>query len=330
MKELAALLVLLFVIFIHPNFCAGLECKKGKTQHGPNKYTEEKIDKDSTCPADAKYCAAATCTKAGVNAFSRIWWACTAVYDKDGCAEVAKDAAVRRGLKATIFDCNCEYGAEGENFSNEKFEILPVPISNVLMCKKGDFDSDEYGGAYKAECSHDEDKYCYLASCAKGNEHCKVGETVNATVTCECRFGKANASLANENFTLPMVPTTNTDKPTNTTAEANLGVRAKISVCSGVLMAIAAVFIFAPLHNLNPLRERRPRGRPTKGPADGPQRRAITKTGDVPGKLHAQGATLLLIIAGALASKVEPPPGNRTTEMILRSTVSNSAVFDCL
>uniref|UniRef100_A0A183BNC1 EGF-like domain-containing protein n=1 Tax=Globodera pallida TaxID=36090 RepID=A0A183BNC1_GLOPA len=174
--------------------------------------------------------------------------------------------AVRRGLKATIFDCNCEYGAEGENFSNEKFEILPVPISNVLTCKKGDFDSDGYGGAYKAECSHDEDQYCYMASCAKGNElvrtewNCspdtdcteisaKVGETVNATVTCECRFGKANASLANENFTLPMVPTINADKPTknadkptNTTAEANLGVRAKISVCSGVLMAIGHVF----------------------------------------------------------------------------------------
>uniref|UniRef100_A0A914HPE9 Uncharacterized protein n=1 Tax=Globodera rostochiensis TaxID=31243 RepID=A0A914HPE9_GLORO len=83
------------------------------------------------------------------------------------------------------------------------------------------------------------------------------------------------------------------------------------------------------LYNLNPLRERRPRGRSPGGPADGPQRRAIAKTGDAPGELHAQGTTLLLVIAGALASKVEAPPGNRTTEMILRSTVSNLSEFDC-
>ncbi|KAL3109058.1 hypothetical protein niasHT_012620 [Heterodera trifolii] len=43
---------------------------------------------------------------------------------------------------------------------------------------------------------------------------------------------------------------------------------------------------------------------------------------DAPGELHAQGTTPRFVIAGALASKVELPPGNRTTEMILRSTVS--------
>ncbi|KAL3106477.1 hypothetical protein niasHT_011854 [Heterodera trifolii] len=40
---------------------------------------------------------------------------------------------------------------------------------------------------------------------------------------------------------------------------------------------------------------------------------------DAPGELHAQGTTPLLVIAGALASKVDLPPENRTTEMILRS-----------
>ncbi|KAL3106469.1 hypothetical protein niasHT_011843 [Heterodera trifolii] len=67
-----------------------------------------------------------------------------------------------------------------------------------------------------------------------------------------------------------------------------------------------------------------PRPTPQEGPADVPQRRAITKnaSSDVPGELHAQGTTPRLVIAGALASIVELPPGNRTTEMILRSTVS--------
>uniref|UniRef100_A0A183BI70 Activin_recp domain-containing protein n=1 Tax=Globodera pallida TaxID=36090 RepID=A0A183BI70_GLOPA len=136
-------------------------------------------------------------------------------------------------------------------------EILPIPTSNVLMCKKGEFDSEKYGSAYKKECN-DEDQYCYMARCAKGNEHvrtvwdctpntdcsaisAKMEDALNYTVACKCLFGKANASLANEKFTLPMVPTTNADKPTNTTAEANIGVRAKISVCSGVLMAIGHV-----------------------------------------------------------------------------------------
>uniref|UniRef100_A0A183CP73 Mucin-5AC-like n=1 Tax=Globodera pallida TaxID=36090 RepID=A0A183CP73_GLOPA len=226
---------------------------------------------------------------------------CAPVINKLECVRIAKEDAMKNGVTVTNFDCKCPYGAEGEDFSNAKFEILPIPISTLLTCKKADFDSEEYGGAYKAECSHDEDKYCYIASCAKGNKHvmtvwncspdtnctaisAQVGETLNATVTCECLFGKANANLANENFTLPMVPPptttqkpttttgkpttttdktttptdktttttdktttttdkpmTTTDKPTTTTAEANLGVRAKISVCSGVLLAIGHV-----------------------------------------------------------------------------------------
>ncbi|KAL3100272.1 hypothetical protein niasHT_028633 [Heterodera trifolii] len=82
------------------------------------------------------------------------------------------------------------------------------------------------------------------------------------------------------------------------------------------------IFFF---RHLNPLRERRPRGRPPKGAS----RRSSTPgdhqkmlSSDAPGELHAQGTTPNLVIAGALASKVELPPGNRTTEMILRSTVS--------
>ncbi|KAI3419401.1 hypothetical protein GPALN_006646 [Globodera pallida] len=68
MKELAASLMLLFAISIHPYFCAGLECKKGWAQHGPNNYTDEDIYKNSACPANAaKYCVAAACTKGRLN-----------------------------------------------------------------------------------------------------------------------------------------------------------------------------------------------------------------------------------------------------------------------
>uniref|UniRef100_A0A914HYW3 BTB domain-containing protein n=1 Tax=Globodera rostochiensis TaxID=31243 RepID=A0A914HYW3_GLORO len=89
-----------------------------------------------------------------------------------------------------------------------------------------------------------------------------------------------------------------------------------VIVSSGVLTSDELVGVYLHhcranclLRELYPLkfstqrRERRPRGRSPKGPADGPQRRAITKTGDAPGELHAQGTTLLLFIAGALASK---------------------------
>ncbi|KAI3411097.1 hypothetical protein GPALN_003181 [Globodera pallida] len=181
---------------------------------------------------------AATCTQAGVGGpFSLILWMCADGIDKKECAELAINKAKRKGLTVTKnIVCKCPYGAEGEDFSNEKFEILPRPTSTLLTCKKGDLDSEENGGAYKDACSHDEDQYCYMASCAKGNNHvmtvwncspdtnciaisAKVEETVNATVTCECRFGKANANLANENFTLPMVPTTTTQKPTTTTGK---------------------------------------------------------------------------------------------------------------
>ncbi|KAL3118217.1 hypothetical protein niasHT_004099 [Heterodera trifolii] len=68
---------------------------------------------------------------------------------------------------------------------------------------------------------------------------------------------------------------------------------------------------------------------PAADPPRGASRRSSTPgdhqkllSGDAPGELHAQGTTPHLVIAGALASKVELPPGNRTTEMILRSTVS--------
>ncbi|KAI3411092.1 hypothetical protein GPALN_003177 [Globodera pallida] len=259
MKELAASLVLLFAISIHPDFCAGLECKQRTALHGPNNYTDEDIDKDSRCfSADAKYCNAAICTK---------------------------DEAVSRGLTVTNLVCKCPHGAKGEDFANENFEILPIPTSNVLTCKKGAFDSEENGGTRNEEC-YDDDKYCYIASCAKGNELVRTewdcspdsdctaisaiaSESVGSKVNCECHFGRVNTSLTNENFTRPLLPTTTTDKPTtttdkpttttdkpttttdkpttttdkptNTTAEANLGVRAKISVCSGVLMAIGHV-----------------------------------------------------------------------------------------
>uniref|UniRef100_A0A183C198 Secreted protein n=1 Tax=Globodera pallida TaxID=36090 RepID=A0A183C198_GLOPA len=63
MKKLAASLVFLFVIVIHPDFCAGLECKQGNALHGLNNYTDEHIYENSTCPADTKYCMAATCTQ---------------------------------------------------------------------------------------------------------------------------------------------------------------------------------------------------------------------------------------------------------------------------
>uniref|UniRef100_A0A183BUC0 Activin_recp domain-containing protein n=1 Tax=Globodera pallida TaxID=36090 RepID=A0A183BUC0_GLOPA len=254
MKELAALLVLLFVISIHPNFCAGLQCKIGTFVHGRNNYTNDDLENNSTCrSADDKFCVAGTL---GLPTFSSIAWFCADLYHESGCAEVVKEHIVKR-VKVTNFDCKCNYGPEGEDFANENFEILPVPISNVFMCKKGEFDSEKYGRAYKKECN-DEDQYCYMARCAKGDEHvrtvwdcspntdcsaisAKVEDALNYTVACKCLFGKANASLANENFTLPMVPTTNADKPTNTTAEANIGVRAKISVCSGVLLAIGHV-----------------------------------------------------------------------------------------
>uniref|UniRef100_A0A183BNB9 EGF-like domain-containing protein n=1 Tax=Globodera pallida TaxID=36090 RepID=A0A183BNB9_GLOPA len=140
--------------------------------------------------------------------------------------------------------------------------------------QKGAFDSEDNGGTRNEEC-YDYDKYCYIASCAKGNElvrtewdcspdsdcteiSAKVGESVGSKVTCECHFGRVNTSLTNENFTRPLLPTTTTDKPTttmdkpttttdkptNTTAEANLGVRAIIPVGSGVLLAIVHVFAF--------------------------------------------------------------------------------------
>uniref|UniRef100_A0A914HZK6 BTB domain-containing protein n=1 Tax=Globodera rostochiensis TaxID=31243 RepID=A0A914HZK6_GLORO len=106
-----------------------------------------------------------------------------------------------------------------------------------------------------------------------------------------------------------------------------------VIVSSGVLTSDELVGVYLHhcranclLRELYPLkfstqrRERRPRGRSPKGPADGPQRRAITKTGDAPGELHAQGTTLLLFIAGALASKLwaypssGPPCGSAPTE----------------
>uniref|UniRef100_A0A183BUB9 Lysozyme n=1 Tax=Globodera pallida TaxID=36090 RepID=A0A183BUB9_GLOPA len=71
MKELAASFFLFFAISIHPNFCAGLECKKGTAHRGPNNYTAEDIYKDSTCPADAKYCNAATFSSYGVKSWSQ-------------------------------------------------------------------------------------------------------------------------------------------------------------------------------------------------------------------------------------------------------------------
>ncbi|KAL3109056.1 hypothetical protein niasHT_012618 [Heterodera trifolii] len=63
-----------------------------------------------------------------------------------------------------------------------------------------------------------------------------------------------------------------------------------------------------------------PRGASRRSSTPGDHQKMLSS--DAPGELHAQGTTPRFVIAGALASKVELPPGNRTTEMILRSTVS--------
>uniref|UniRef100_A0A183BI60 EGF_CA domain-containing protein n=1 Tax=Globodera pallida TaxID=36090 RepID=A0A183BI60_GLOPA len=86
-----------------------------------------------------------------------------------GCFFAYKVDVCSWGLTVTNLVCKCPHGAKGEDFSNENFEILPIPTSNVLTCKKGAFDSEENGGTRNEEC-YDDDKYCYIASCAKGNE----------------------------------------------------------------------------------------------------------------------------------------------------------------
>uniref|UniRef100_A0A914GSQ5 Uncharacterized protein n=1 Tax=Globodera rostochiensis TaxID=31243 RepID=A0A914GSQ5_GLORO len=216
MKEL----VLLFAISILPFFCAGLECKQGTAHRDIYNITDEDIYKNSICAAeDAKYCVAATCTKAGADAFSFIMWMCAPVINKKDCGRIAEEEAVSKGLTVTKnFVCKCPYGAEGEDFSNAKFELLPMPISTLLTCKKGDFDSEEYGGAYKAECSHDEDKYCYMASCAKGNKHVMTVWNCSPDTDCTAISAEVGKTVnAKKPTTTTGKPTTTTDKPTTTT-----------------------------------------------------------------------------------------------------------------
>uniref|UniRef100_A0A914HQ10 Uncharacterized protein n=1 Tax=Globodera rostochiensis TaxID=31243 RepID=A0A914HQ10_GLORO len=226
MKTIAALI--LFFICVQLDFCCGLECKIGGATILKNKLYSDDTN-IGTCPADSNYCLAITCTKVGaLRAFSQIVWLCVHTLDVSGCVEnTKKNFADNRNM--TGIECKCDHGKKGENLTNVQYEL---PTVKPLQCKKGQFDSEGFGGTLVGECK-DKDHFCFMASCAKGNEHVKqewdcsgdrncsaiserIGKAVNSPVSCKCLFGKADLDMANENFTREMMSTTTTAKPTTT------------------------------------------------------------------------------------------------------------------
>uniref|UniRef100_A0A183CHM1 EGF_CA domain-containing protein n=1 Tax=Globodera pallida TaxID=36090 RepID=A0A183CHM1_GLOPA len=171
-----------------------------------------------------------TCTKVGaLRTLSLIHWLCVHIKDVPACMENTKKN-LEDNFNMTGIECKCDYGEEGKNLTNVQYEL---PIVKPLQCKKGQFDSDGLGGTLVGECK-DEDHFCFMASCAKGNEHVKqewdcsgdrncsaiserVGKAANSSVSCKCLFGKADVDMGNENFTREMMTTTTTAKPTKTT-----------------------------------------------------------------------------------------------------------------
>uniref|UniRef100_A0A914HTD7 Uncharacterized protein n=1 Tax=Globodera rostochiensis TaxID=31243 RepID=A0A914HTD7_GLORO len=216
----ASLILVLSSVFM--DSCSGLECKIGRNIIVDNSL----IIKNSsigTCPLDySNYCLARRCIKA-------IFWGCENGKSVIDCIEQTQQD-IEDKLNLTNIQCHCDYGEKGKDLTNVHYEVI---TAKPLQCKKGHFDSDGFGGTLVGECN-DRDHFCFMASCAKGNEHVKqewdcsrnrncaaiserVGKAINSSVSCKCLFGKADVDMANENFTREMMSTTTTAKPTTTT-----------------------------------------------------------------------------------------------------------------
>uniref|UniRef100_A0A914HAR4 Uncharacterized protein n=1 Tax=Globodera rostochiensis TaxID=31243 RepID=A0A914HAR4_GLORO len=257
MKKIAASF-LLFVIAVHLLGCTGLECKIGFVYNNTI----------GTCPADSTHCMAVTCTRAAsatAYGYAYIAWSCESIRADVACANNTVKSHEAENI--TNVQCRCYYGKKLKNLSNVQYELPPVPESKTLNCKKGEFDSKEYGSSLSGVCN-DEDNYCFMASCAKGNEHVKMqwgcwpntscaaisaeaGSSVNAAVTCDKTHddhGKTDDDCHEESFgTKAEKLFATSEGPTTTNeTEANRGPRPNFATFFKVpIVMLGGIFICA-------------------------------------------------------------------------------------
>uniref|UniRef100_A0A914HIG9 Uncharacterized protein n=1 Tax=Globodera rostochiensis TaxID=31243 RepID=A0A914HIG9_GLORO len=256
--QLIVALIFLFTILAHLNCCSGLRCKIGH-------FSSNRLSENSTietCPAEAQYCLAITCTKGGAQAFASIEWTCEKRQNNKRCAEIMHEAYKNLFGYKNVY-CDCNYGEKGKSLENAQFVLPPVPPTTPkkLECKIGKFDAKGYGMAWPGFClGH----YCYMASCAKANNETFMrwgcsetnryseivnlfGEQYNSKMTCHCLFGKMDADETNVmNMLPPLLPMASTVTrppavmPTKSTENASSQNTAAVHHCILILFMIAS------------------------------------------------------------------------------------------
>ncbi|KAL3094378.1 hypothetical protein niasHT_024697 [Heterodera trifolii] len=189
--------------------CHGLICKSGYSFIRNDYGFKDQIG-NRTCPDTVDYCAAITCTKAGLNGLSAIFWACASMDMKESKEKWFEDYYVKN-LSVPNVHCHAEFGEKHKDFGNTHFKRPRVP--DGLLC----FAGEEF---IKLDFCEDDDHFCYLAKCTKDTKQWKTklgcspydscgfitdAEEKNATgstVNCNCKFGGKDVTKSNGEFTL--------------------------------------------------------------------------------------------------------------------------------
>ncbi|KAL3083951.1 hypothetical protein niasHS_008823 [Heterodera schachtii] len=201
-----------FILLIIPVLlwsCNGLICKSGYSFIRNDYGFKDQIG-NRTCPDTVDYCAAITCTKAGRNGLSAIFWACASMDMKESKEKWFEDYYVKN-LSVPNVHCHAEFGEKHKDFGNTHFKRPRVP--DGLLCYAG----EEF---IKLDFCEDDDHFCYLAKCTKDTKQWKTklgcspydscgfiadAEEKNATgstVNCNCKFGGKDVTKSNGEFTL--------------------------------------------------------------------------------------------------------------------------------
>ncbi|KAL3099335.1 hypothetical protein niasHT_021902 [Heterodera trifolii] len=132
------------------------------------------------------------------------------------CAEVFTKLVEEHISFSKGHSCECHFGELGQDMGNEQFVLPPIP--DGLMCKVGQFDTNEIGQLSEGKCLHD-DHYCYIAKCTKDNEYFQtvwdctdrpirahitdqIGQKAEVALYCDAMFGQKDMAMSNEHFTI--------------------------------------------------------------------------------------------------------------------------------
>uniref|UniRef100_A0A914I177 Uncharacterized protein n=1 Tax=Globodera rostochiensis TaxID=31243 RepID=A0A914I177_GLORO len=207
--EAIARSIVLFVLFVAPDYSYGLTCKIG----GAHQLSGENAT-IGTCEGGyvGQSCVDIVCMKANAPETAMIIWKCSDEIDKKACTNGSYAAEYNELLHTTNASCECNFGEEGTDRTNVEAKLPEIPPTPTLSpeaasvckepgfkCKSGLFDENGFGQTSIADWKNN---YTFWGIAAD-NDCYKLSDYFAFGYACHCKFGAKGVQKSNMNFMLP-------------------------------------------------------------------------------------------------------------------------------